>query len=1548
MKLIFASNNLHKLEEVRKILPAEVCVLSLNDIGFHHDIEETGTTLSENSRIKAEAVHEWLQHHPEVEWDGIFADDTGLEIAALNGAPGVYTARWAGEDCVAANNRAKALNELQGETNRAARFRTVVTLIRGEKTEQVDGIVDGEIATEERGEGGFGYDPVFIPAGYDKTFAELPTETKNSISHRARAMEALRKILMLIAVFVGTISSWAGTWKSYFAYTSVTQIAETQDKIFALSEGALFSVEKLTEQTATYDGLSGLHSTGIRYIFSDSTTGKLVVMYTDGKMDILQSNGKFIYSSDLYNKQMIESKRINNATVENGMAYMAMPFGILVYDIRKEEFAATYLIGDSAKNVNVVDVVLHSDSIFAIGDSLTYAAARNTDLRNYQSWHAELRSNRIVPDANKGKVITDASGTIWRAGGSNGVQCTRVTGEQKNYLPNGPLNNIPYRLQCHNGTLYMLSGGRWAAPYNLDGNVMILRNGRWTNISAYAIRQITGVSAKDFMNVAVDPEDENHFWLTSYGTGLYEFQNNQCINRFTGYNSELPIETIVPEFPDRYTLLDCAKYDSNGNLRLLDARVVNTFIVRSADGNWGAFPLICANDVVSLNTPGMMCIDRRNENITWISNSRTDEGVYMHNNGGTLLDSNDDVIICRKKWMDADNTVFTSPYFFTLTQTSRNDIWVGTFNGVIIIEDSVDFATSNHCKIVKVIGEDGINLLADEPINAIEEDSQGNIWVGTEKQGVYVFDPDGETLIAHYTNENSLMPANTILALANDAVSDIMYVGTGSGLVSYSTKESTGTNNNINQDDNDGIIGEWTLYPSLQSVSDIAWSQNTVYGLANGNLMSVDVPTGEVRSYDKSNGLSGSSICHLQYDDSTRQTILIYTNGMIDLIYRNTIYPMVDLYMKSEDMEVIPNQTFVQKGTMYLAMPFGVVEINLVKREIVGTYYIGDEASVVNVLSVTATNDSIFAMTDKHLYSIAKTGYPIDYRRWNKTEWTVGESRKRIIGYKDHLYLFADSLLMCKTAVGWDTVPSGKLNWASCKGQYLLAYCNTTGLMQLEEDTMRCITRLYAKEAVGRNGWYWMAGASLGLRRLYSDGTGSRDYSMNSPVDNDSYRLQYIGNTLYVVAGGRWAAPFRRPGTIKYFENGEWNAITSKSISDAMGIDAQDVMSVAVDPRDEKHMFAACYGRGLLEFYDKKVIERYTKDNSTLSSIVAENPNNYTCTDGSMFDAQGNLFVLNVGTQGYPVNILTSDKHWVGIKLFTSSNQPISFTTPCSDMVIDNRNPNWKWMADVRTTTGVILWDDNGTLYNNADDKALKRNSFVDQKGKPVLVENIYCLAQDKKGVVWVGTNAGLILIDHENFFTSDKCSRVIIRRNDGTDLADYLLAEEQINAIAVDGANRKWIGTANSGIYLVSADGQETIHHFTAENSNLPSSEILSITINPKNGDVFVGTAAGIASYRSDATEPKEDMSSVYAYPNPVRPDYVGEIAITGLMDESWVNIVDAGGNIVCKTRSYGGTATWDGCDQAGRRVASGVYSALCNAGDGSGHTVVKILIMR
>ena len=213
MRLVFASNNAHKLAEVRAMMPADIEVLSLSDIGFEQDIEENGKTLEENSVIKAEAVYQWILDNGQWTLDGVFADDTGLEIDALDGQPGVYTARWFLRDEGVkglkderesfAANRAKALRELAGKTDRGAQFRTVITLIWTQESGfrsqdaplQVSGVVRGRIATEEHGEGGFGYDPIFIPEGYDKTFGELPAEVKNGISHRARALAALVKTL---------------------------------------------------------------------------------------------------------------------------------------------------------------------------------------------------------------------------------------------------------------------------------------------------------------------------------------------------------------------------------------------------------------------------------------------------------------------------------------------------------------------------------------------------------------------------------------------------------------------------------------------------------------------------------------------------------------------------------------------------------------------------------------------------------------------------------------------------------------------------------------------------------------------------------------------------------------------------------------------------------------------------------------------------------------------------------------------------------------------------------------------------------------------------------------------------------------------------------------------------------------------------------------------------------------------------------------------------------------------------------------------------------
>jgi XTP/dITP diphosphohydrolase len=188
MKLVFATNNKHKLQEVRDILGDRVEVLSLSDINCHDDIPETADTLQGNAIMKAQYIYEKL---------GVdcFADDTGLEVVALNGAPGVRSARYAtdGHD-FAANNR-KLLKELEGVTNRKARFRTVISLIRSGEEQQVEGIVNGCIATKEAGCEGFGYDPLFIPDGKSVTFAEMTAEEKNSISHRGRAVAELVKLL---------------------------------------------------------------------------------------------------------------------------------------------------------------------------------------------------------------------------------------------------------------------------------------------------------------------------------------------------------------------------------------------------------------------------------------------------------------------------------------------------------------------------------------------------------------------------------------------------------------------------------------------------------------------------------------------------------------------------------------------------------------------------------------------------------------------------------------------------------------------------------------------------------------------------------------------------------------------------------------------------------------------------------------------------------------------------------------------------------------------------------------------------------------------------------------------------------------------------------------------------------------------------------------------------------------------------------------------------------------------------------------------------------
>jgi hypothetical protein len=288
-------------------------------------------------------------------------------------------------------------------------------------------------------------------------------------------------------------------------------------------------------------------------------------------------------------------------------------------------------------------------------------------------------------------------------------------------------------------------------------------------------------------------------------------------------------------------------------------------------------------------------------------------------------------------------------------------------------------------------------------------------------------------------------------------------------------------------------------------------------------------------------------------------------------------------------------------------------------------------------------------------------------------------------------------------------------------------------------------------------------------------------------------------------------------------------------------------------------------------------------------------------------------------------------------------------------MVVDRRNSQWKWIPLCRWNTGIVLLQDNGTPTNNSDDKAYYRTQWVDQFNNQLIPEYIYSIAQDHDNTLWVGTSRGLFTIPaHVDFTQSNKCEKIIIRRNDGTNLVDFLLDNEQINCIVVDGANRKWIGTANSGIFLIDITTDQdngevvnTVAHFTTDNSLLPSNNILSIAIQESTGEVFIGTSNGLVSYMSDAVEPEENFENIYAYPNPVYPTYKGLIIIKGLMANTQVRIIDGSGNAVAILHSNGGEAIWDGNNSFGQRVASGIYTAVCNTIDGQAYGYVKVMIM-
>ena len=415
------------------------------------------------------------------------------------------------------------------------------------------------------------------------------------------------------------------------------------------------------------------------------------------------------------------------------------------------------------------------------------------------------------------------------------------------------------------------------------------------------------------------------------------------------------------------------------------------------------------------------------------------------------------------------------------------------------------------------------------------------------------------------------------------------------------------------------------------------------------------------------------------------------------------------------------------------------------------------------------------------------------------------------------------------------------------------------------------------------------------------------------------------------------------PGAVQILHDDEWTNY-QENLSLKTGYDYLDNNVLAVDPRNANHVFVG--GRtGLYEFLDGQLKTYYNKDNSLLQGAMdrgRELGNNYVLINGLCFDNKGDLWILN--SQASRENLLR----------LSADGQMTSFSKPAlmkdgvggsvlTSMVFDNRNNLW-FCNDHWGYPALFC-------YQPATDKLLSFTRFVNEDGSNLdLVP--HSVTPLSNGDVWVTTTIGPLLLSRSAIDNPETAvfTQVKVPRNDGTNLADYLLSGIDVTCMAIDGGGRKWFGTKANGVYLISADNMTQVKHILSSNSPLLSDNILSIAINNATGEVFFGTDKGLCSYMSDATTPSDQPNEdkTYAYPNPVKPGYTGPITIVGLSMNADVKIVTTNGVLVAAGTSNGGSFVWDGKDKFGKPVASGVYMVESADEDGNNGVVCKVAIVR
>lgn len=472
----------------------------------------------------------------------------------------------------------------------------------------------------------------------------------------------------------------------------------------------------------------------------------------------------------------------------------------------------------------------------------------------------------------------------------------------------------------------------------------------------------------------------------------------------------------------------------------------------------------------------------------------------------------------------------------------------------------------------------------------------------------------------------------------------------------------------------------------------------------------------------------------------------------------------------------------------------------------------------------------------------------------------------------------------------------------------------------------------------------WWTRNDAGLLACYilaADGT--RTYKTEGvlpegPASNHFYRLYMHGGKLYSVAGF-WAQENNAgyPGEVHVWNGLNWSEFEQPT-SQMIGHDYIDLLCMDFDPKKEGHVMVGAKG-GVYEFQDGKFIKHYGRQNSVLESGV--NSDNYTIVSTLKYADNGDLWVLNSMVDNPIWKIEHGSGNWVNYP-HPEMSTPAKYNLV--SLLQSRNNKNIMWFANNYYTENRLY------AYDFVNDKLVGHGpNFTNEDGTVITPVMVYALAEDLDGNVWIASSNGPFYISSADAIAgNDAFIQHKVPRNDGTNLADYLLSDVKTRCIAVDGANRKWMGTEN-GVFLISSDCNTLLQHFTTENSPLPSNTVYDICIDNNSNIVYFATERGLCSYASDATQPSEEMTkdNVYAYPNPVTPEYTGKITIVGLSFNADVKIVTSNGALVNQGRSTGGSYQWDGRDLKGKRVASGVYMVQAATETGDKGVVCRIAVV-